>query len=528
MRRPGDGTTERTPYTPEQIETCDRRIRKTCHPKQADFVFDTARRISLLTGRGAGKTSGELMRMIRKMVKRPSNCVYVAATKDSAERLAWNDLKRLISESLRLPSAEFNETKKTLRLPNGSSLLLFGCDDKNDIQKLRGTTWHEVAIDEVASIKKELLFELLHEVLGPRMVGTIVVLGTPGKQLAGMFYDATRPGGDQHRPYALRDLPEYENWIKWSSHEWNITDGVAYGIPAMVELYAEQLLTKEREGYSDDNPFWLREYLGRWASDGSANVYIYAPHRTLEDGTIVEWNQWTPKLDAKGFAILPAGVKDWGYGIGIDVGFKDAFALEVFAWSYSDPSRTLYHVYEVYRTRLYAQAIAKLLIGEDLNHDRYGGIVGAIGWPDAMVGDFAGSGGALLVELATVYGITVKAADKPYKYKENAIELMNSDMHEGRIKLMKGSKVAEEMMQLQWIVDAVGKRQENKAQANHGCDASLYIRNEVAALLPAAGAAAPPPKARREDDDGLRIKEPERGNADEMYAGDALYGGEAW
>ena len=517
-----DSRAERIPYTPEQIEVVDRRIRKTCHPKQADFVFDTARRVSLLTGRGAGKTTGELMRMIRVMVRRTTNCVYIAATKDSAERLAWNDLKRL-EDILGLGAGirGFNETKKTLRLPNGSTLLLFGCDDKNDIQKLRGTTWHEVAIDEVASIKKELLFELLHEVLGPRMVGTIVVLGTPGKTLAGMFYDATRPGSEEHRPYSDRDSLEYANWIKWSSHSWNIKDGVDAGIAPMVELYREQLLTKEREGYSDDNPFWLREYLGVWASDGSANVYIYSAHRKLESGVTVEWNQWTPKMGHDGFAILPDHIKDWGYGIGIDVGFKDAFAMEVFAFSYSDPARTLYHVYEVYRTRLGVRDFAKIFIGEDLNHNRYGGVVGAIGWPDILVGDFAGSGEFFMNELRE-YGITVAAADKPYKYKENAIELVNSDLHEGRIKMMNGSKVEGEMLSLQWVVDTYGKRQENKNQANHGCDAATYLRVAIASMLPSATADAPAAKQRREDDDdGFRVKEPEYGNADAMYANEA-------
>lgn len=452
------------------------------------------------------------------MVSRPgANCLYIASTRDSAERLAWKDLKRIVSD-LRLTSAVFNESKLTLTLPNGAMLLLFGCDDKGDIQKLRGITWHEVAIDEVASIKLELLKELLIEVIGPRMVGTIVLLGTPGKRLEGLFYDATRPGSPEHRPWIDRDLPEYAGWIKWSSHCWNIKDGVDAGIQAMEELYTEHLLTKEREGWSDSNPYWLREYMGQWASDDSQNVYVYRPHNP--DGS--EWNQWSPKLTQAGFAVLPDTYKDWGYGIGIDVGFKDAFALEVFAFSYSDPSRTLYHVFEIYRQRLYANAIAKLLIGESLNHDRYGGIVEQIGWPDAMVGDFAGSGGALLTELATVYGITIKPADKPYRYKDNAIELFNSDLFDGRIKIMKGSHLAEELSTLQWVVDAYGKRQENKAQANHACDAAMYIRNALAVMLPSGLTVTPAAeptvtRAQTTDDDLPKPKQPEYGDADSMY-----------
>jgi hypothetical protein len=344
-------------------------------------------------------------------------------------------------------------------------------------------------------------------------------MGTPGKRLDGLFYDATRPGSPEHRAYADRDLPENAGWKKWSSHSWNITDGCAAGIVAMIELYRNQLEEKARNGWSDSNPSWLREYMGQWASDDSQQVYAYRAHAA--DGR--EWNQWTPELSSTGFAILPPHLKDIGFGIGIDVGFRDAFALEVVAFSYTDPGRVLYQVYEVYRTRLYAQAIAKLLIGEELNHDRYGGIVGAIGWPDALVGDFAGSGGALLLELSTVYGITIEAADKPYRYKDNAIELMNSDLHDGRFKAMKGSALATEMVNLQWIVGPDGKRLENKGQANHACDASLYIRNKLAAFLPPAGTsstAAPPPavvQQRLVEDDEVPKRERPYGDADSMY-----------
>jgi len=507
------------PYTADQIRICDDRIRRTCHPKQRHFVFDPSSRVSCVVGRGGGKTIAMLLRLIRRMVGRTdANCLFIAATRQSAERLVWRDLKRLIGESLHMSGASFSESDLVCELPNGARLMLFGCDDKADIQKLRGITYHEVGIDEVASIKKELLEELLLEVIGPRMVGAMCLIGTPGKRLEGMFYDATRPGSDQHRPWSERDQPEYAGWDKWSSHSWSIEDGVEAGIQAMVEINEVQLAEKARNGWSDSNPYWLRERKGQWAADASMNVYVFRPH--LDDGT--EWNQWTPTLLPNGFAKLPDAFNDWGYGIGIDVGFKDAFALEIFAFSYSDPSRTLYHVYEIYRTRMYANAIAKLLLGDDLNHEKPGGIIGAIGWPDAMVGDFAGSGGALLAELQMVYGITIKAADKPYRYKDNAIELGNSDLYDGRIKIMKGSKLAEEMSALQWVQDAQGKRKENPSQANHACDAWLYIRNELAAMLPSAMGQTPvvpePKKKDRDPDDPIIEKPRDYGDADSMYA----------
>lgn len=505
------------PYTQEQIETADRRIRATCHEKQSAFVFDTAKRLSLLCGRGAGKTSAELMRIVRAMLRRRGNCLYVAATRESAERIAWIDLKRIVEAlGLGVPARAFNESKLRLTLPNGSTLQLFGADDKGDIQKLRGTTFLEVAIDECASIKSEILREMLQEVVGPRLIGTLVLLGTPGKRLDGMFWEATAPGQTEHRPYVERHRPEFAGWKKWSSHAWSTRDGVDAGIKAIIEIYAAQLEEKERNGWSDTSPIWLREYLGHWIGDDTQNVYVFKPYD--EHGK--EFNVWTPELDVQGFAKPPIEPKDIGYAIGLDIGFKDAFALEVFAFSYSDPKRVLWHVYEVYRQRLYANAIAKILIGEELSHDKYGGIIGHIGWPDVMVGDFAGAGGALLEELKVIYGITIVPADKTMRQKDNSIELLNSALYDGQIKIIKGSNLANEMSTLQWAVDANNRRLENKHQSNHACDATLYLRNAVSPLLASAAAAPPPIKPTHRAPDEDVVPQPEvsyGGDADSMY-----------
>ena len=497
------------PYTADEADAVDRRIRATCHPLQEGFVFDPSRYCSLLTGRGAGKTTAQLMRFIRRMVRQAdANCLFIAATRQSAERLIWRDLKRLL-DKLRI-RASFSEATLTCELRNGARLMLFGCDDKRDINKLRGITYHEVGVDEVASINAELLRELIEEVIGPRMVGTLALIGTPGKVLEGKFYEATRPNGTDHRPYKDRELPEYAAWIGWSSHAWTVRDGAAHGIAAMQEFLAVALLLKQQNGWSDTNPVWLREYEGQWIADGSALVYAFRPH----DEAGAMFNIWDPPRDQHGIAVLPDGVTDWVYGIGVDIGWKDATAIEVFAFSPTH-SRTLYHVYEVYTSRMYAKALAEVLIGSALDHNKYGGIIGAIGWPVAMVGDFARSGGSLLEELSKVYGISVTPADKPYAYKANSIELTNSMLYEGQIKLLKGSNIAREMTVLQWLVDQFGKRTENPNQDNHGSDALIYLRDAVASMLPSVS--PEPPAAPRADPDSPRRVEPTYGDANAMY-----------
>jgi len=245
-------------------------------------------------------------------------------------------------------------------------------------------------------------------------------------------------------------------------------------------------------------------------------VYAFRPH----DAAGEMFNLWDPPRDQHGFAVLPEGINDWVYAVGVDIGWKDATAVEVFAFSPTHPSRTLYHVYEVYTGRMYAKALAEVLIGQALDHNVYGGIFGAIGgWPIVLVGDFARSGGALLQELSTVYGITVTPADKPYAYKSNSIELTNSMLYEGQIKILKGSGIHREMTVLQWVVDQFGKRTENQTQDNHGSDGLIYLRDAVSSMLPSV--LAPPPVEPKNDDDP-RPRPASYGDADAMYEQAAL------
>lgn len=522
------------PYSTEEVDAVDVRIKKTTHPLQEWFVFDPNRYVSLLTGRGGGKTTAQLMRFIRCMVRTvDANCLFIAATRESAERLIWRELKRLL-EKLRI-KATYSEAKLTCTLRNGATLRLFGCDDKKDIQKLRGISYHEVGVDEVASINVELLRELIDEVIGPRLVGALCLMGTPGKALEGQFYESTRPNGDLHRPFKDRDAldddgnPKYADFVGWSSHAWTVHDGASHGIAPMIEFLAIALLNKAKNKWSDTNPYWLREYMGQWIMDESVQVYAFRPHLSVEDAAErgmkvgAEWNIWDPKRNSKGFAILPEGITDWAYATSVDIGWKDAVAIETYAFSYTHPSRTLYHVHEVYRGRLYAKILAQILIGEALDHSEYGGIFGAIGgWPVALVGDFSRSGHALLKELSEVYGITITPADKPYAYKNNSIELTNSFLHEGQIKVLKGSGVQTEMTTLQWVVDEYGKRTENPNQDNHGSDATIYMRDAVATLLPSA--LPPPATPKKKVDDVERPREPEYGDADAMYDVAAIAG----
>ncbi len=490
---------KRRRFSAEEIATARSRMQISTHPKQWAFIADPARWISLLCGRGAGKTFAALCKLILTMLagdattKKGANCLYFAKNREQARGIVWNDLKDLIHRLGFDSLAKFDEVRCELTLANGSWLKLLGFDERDEIEKARGKTWHGVVIDEAGSARTDLLSRLIDEIIGWRLVGWLVLQGTPGYLLEGTFYEVTRPGSGLHRPYAQRDEEWAPGWV-YSSHAWSQKDGADAGIAPIGELWRIQLADKETKGYSDSNPKWLREGLGQWAQDDTTSVYVYR----ARDAEGREFNQWTPAsspLHSTRWARLPPGwdPKTWSYAMVMDIGWKDAFALEAFAYSYNDPSRTMWHIGEIYKTKQATRAVATMLIGPELNISKPGGIIGELGWPDFLVADGAGQGDRFVEDMKVEYGLVIKLVDKHPKYKDPAIEIVNADMFEGRFKILAGSALAGELVALQWVMDANGKRLENPRQPNHACDALLYFRMSVAALLPAF--VAPQPNA---------------------------------
>ncbi|MBA2540466.1 MAG: hypothetical protein H0V17_12570 [Deltaproteobacteria bacterium] len=354
-----------------------------------------------------------------------------------------------------------------------------------------------VGIDETAAIQTKLLENLVLRAVGPRLGdfnGSLCMVSTPGHILDGMYYEATRPGGTLHRPWSERNDPIFADWKRWSSHHWTLKDGMKT-VPAIARLWAEALVEKDANGWSDTNPIWRREYLGEWAADDTTNIYQY--QATLEDGT--PWNQWDPERLPSGFAKLPDTFSDWLYGYGLDMGSKDPFANNVFALSPSDPKRELWHVYSFGKTKMYAKLIAIHLIGEEavekvLRGERVdydapgGGCLEVTGWPAAIVADLAALGEAVIDELANVYGIRIEGAEK--KGKHATIEGANGDLVDGRIKILKGSELEGQLQQLQWKRDEYGQVKEGKGDRNDHADSFIYIRRKLIAMF-ATGQVAP-------------------------------------
>lgn len=486
----------------ELIKLADVIARKAHKNGQRGFVLDSSKRIAVLCGRGAGKTTAAEFRLARRLLKQAgAQCLYLASSRDQARKLLWEPLKALFAR-LNIAARFYEDRLQCVMQHNGASLTLDGANDRKDIEKYRGIPHDEVVIDECASMKPSLLDNLINQIIIPRLgdrKGTLVLIGTPGRVFLGPFYEITRTGSDQSRPYAERDDVVWEGWSSWSFHAWNLKDSAEAGIDAAINLWAAALEEKKNKLWSDDNPTWLREYLGRWARDNTETVYHYRPH----DESGQPWNQWNPERTPFGLAKLPEHLSDWSFVYGIDFGVKDPTAIQVFAYSLTDPAKTLYHVYEFEKRGLNIRQIAAQIIGDSLDIDTPGGIVGQTDWPDAMVGD--ASSEAILKELADVYGIRISPAPRKWGDKLAAIETFNGDLIDGRIKIMMGSKLEEQLTLLQWVSREDGQIREDPGAENDCADAALYCRGAAKHLLsgPAPEVQKPsfrqPPKAPRED-----------------------------
>jgi len=497
-------------------------IRKTlldgCHPLQYDAVIDPARRYSYCVGRGGAKTTSFRVRGVLLLTgKARAKVLYFASTRARAKDLMWTPLKALLHKLGFAAGKDvtFNETELRCTIHRtGSTYQLSGLQDIADADKWRGDTYDEVQLDECGAIKPSLLEYTVYQVIGPR-VRCLGLGGTPGRDRRGLFYDATRPGSDKHRPYGERE--KFPGYRGYSSHHWDLEDVLKLPdaeskYPALAELWAEALIEKADNKWTDDNPIWLREYRAIWATDGTMRVF--GPFRPyLDDGR--EWNVWDP-FDGAGIVEGVAGLKaalarlrklhaaftDWRFVVPMDSGHKDPFACSVFAFSPHDPERRKWQCMSFERTGMgYGKPIAELLLGVDqvdgyiktgIFPTKYGGMFGEIGWPDSIVID---TDNALLEDLRNVYGIKADKADKKPEYKAGAIELANGEFTDGRFFVLLDSPMHEQLEQLQWRELESGKLVEDPAQANHSSDLVVYGLREIAAMFE-SGRVAQDPKTK--------------------------------
>lgn len=397
-------------------------IRLSAFPKQRAFLDDPAKMKAALCTRRSGKSYGAGVELFDGADSFPGTSqLYVALTRESAKRIMYKDVLRAIDRKFSL-NAHFNETTLDVRLPNGSMIYLLGVDAKpEEAEKILGQKFKRVVVDEGASYRQDIK-KLINGIIRPALTdldGTCTFLGTPGN-VKGYFHDVTTglvPG--------------------WSVHKWSAHDNPHVAANWQKEI--DELIAANPSIV--DTPLFKQHYLGEWTVDTSQLVYKFDEKRN--------------RVKELPFALDDEGVH---FIMAIDLGYTDPTAIVILAYTDHDP--TLYIVEAHKRPGLTVSQVAAWIRGF---MERY--------VFERMVIDIASK--QVVEELRQRYKLPLEAAEK--SAKADAIEMMNSDMLTGRVKVVGDAceALVEEWQNLVWDERAT-KPTENSACANHCADGGLY------------------------------------------------------
>jgi hypothetical protein len=405
-------------------------------PQQQAALCDPARRKTWCCSRRAGKTAA-LARLIADTLEQAGFdqwVVFGARTLGIAKDIMWAELHAL-NKRYQL-GWRMNDSELSIATSRGGRFRLFGVNDRKSLDKVRGKKYLLVICDE-ASTYEEFLEELIQKDFEAGLTdldGVLILSGTPGYVKAGFWFKASQGqlGG-------------------WSNHHWTIFDNV------YVEDVARKLREiRERNGWDEDHPTYIAEYLGRWVDNATMLVCDYLSTRN-------------------DIETLPEGYSlDWRHVIGIDYGSVDACAWEVIA---SDP-------YSGERYCVHDYAESGLIVDDSVDYTR------------RLVEQFKtryvvadpGGGGKPFYETfnakhGRTLGCTVVAADKNPGNAGllGSIRLLNAELRTSRLKFYRPEcvGVTADMKRLVWKDERRDIILENRDMRLDRFDALRYALHET-------------------------------------------------
>lgn len=403
---------------------------------QKAFVADDSKMKIAVCSRRAGKSFSVAYMLTESALKFDREIIpYITLTRDTAKNILWPAM-HAIDKQLEI-GLKFHENTGDIVFPNKARIVLRGCDDRNQIEKLRGPRYPRVVIDEAQAFPS-FLEELIDDVLEPATIdfkGQIIVTGTPNASCRGVFYE----------------MAEGELKGAWSQHNWTLRENPHLGD---VGTWLNNL--RKRRGWTEQHPTFLREYCGKWVRDTNGLVYKISP----ELNSVWEWE--------------PENDLNWSYVLGIDLGFNDPTAFAVVA--YNDRTGECVVVSSYKEAGLIPSAVAVRVerLMEEYEFDR-------------IVADSGGFGKGYVEEMRSSFEIPVHPADK--KDKVGFIELLNGDLQSGATKVVRpaNTELWDELTLLQWKMDSLDRGkyiEDRKRFQNHLCDAVLYAWKECKHHMP--------------------------------------------
>ena len=360
---------------------------------------------------------------------------YLTKTRDWAEELVWEPTKQIIREH-RL-NADTHNAKLRAAFANGSKIRLAGAKDKSQTEVLRGFGYDLFIIDECGSIDpvvmRYIVREILPAALGERK-GQLLLVGTPNESCAGYFHEmTTRPdSGCSVHHWTQRENSQFPLWARCKPAERD----------HLVDLY----LAHEREkwGYSETDPEYLREYLGIWARD--ERLFIY-------------------RITDANYRVPPT--RHLRYVLVIDLGWHDMTAFELVGYDQHD--QIMYEVDSTQDQHLTLDRISEIA-------KRYADEYEL----DSIIVDTAGAGKivqeSMAIEMAARFGVPVRAAQKARKATN--MKLLASDFRACRAMLLPGGVCGDQLKSLQWDEGKLREKEPEPGEHIDNADAYLYAYRE--------------------------------------------------
>ncbi|MCP3681260.1 MAG: hypothetical protein GY861_01090 [bacterium] len=358
-------------------------------PKQKDFVLDQSRFLAAQKGRRGGGTWGVFNKMAIACFEQPGViCPYIATTARAARRIIYPVLVKF--EHAHQFGIRFNKQELIAYFPTGSQINLFGADEEQKRNDMRGSPFKVCAIDE-AAFHGSYLEEFIDGVLTPSTIdydGQVVMISNPNPQSAGYFFDITTDSSKN-----------------WSVHKWNILDNTF--IPH-AKKWLDEL--RERKGWDETHPTYMREWLGHWSKDEAILIF---PNYTDELNATYK----QPQLD-----------EDYDYTtIGIDFAYHpDTTAFCVLGFTMNMPYA--YILESVEANFLTINMVDDILQELETKYS-----------PMAIKGDAAGGGKQIIASLNERRAKAIEQTDK--REKRVYQDYINDDFRLGYLKIYQPSNV---------------------------------------------------------------------------------------
>lgn len=384
------------------------RIWKSCFDVQQQILLSAHKRIYMMAGRRAGKTEVN----VRLMADAQATCqyeggariLYVGKTITTGVEQVWNPLMKILGE-LGIQAVEKRRNEGFIQLADGGQVFIRGNATTEEREKLRGFKWDLAIVDEAQS--QAQLKYLIEDILEPALVdrkGKLVVSGT-GPRVRGTYW---------------------EELLWMGSHEalrvnWNLSQNPKIDDPTALDKL------RQEKGLSENDPLFVREYLGKIAYDDDALVIRLTPANYFTDADLETWLKGIPVTDVRFVA-------------GLDYGFVDADGFSIICYAQGRLERWLVHEYKARRTGVTELAEA---VRTGIKYIQTHPLFAPLTEKKFLIyADTGGAGKKIGYDLATQYQLPVQDAYKVNK--DLAIELLQDEARRGMLKVRAGGAFDEE------------------------------------------------------------------------------------